>query len=42
MFQWSAIQDNKFRGYVAQAIVEYCTANDVQREECDLQAYVFD
>ena len=34
--QWSAIQDNNFRGCVAQAIVEYCTANEAQREECKL------
>ena len=39
-FQWSAIQDNKFRGYVAQAIAEYCQASVSQTQECELPAYV--
>ncbi|CAB4015195.1 mucin, partial [Paramuricea clavata] len=36
--QWSAVQDSKFRGYVAQAIAEYCQASVSQTQECELPA----
>ena len=41
MLQWTAILDNKFRGYVARAIHQYCTANGAQNEECELPGCVF-
>ncbi|XP_028408014.1 uncharacterized protein LOC114530617 [Dendronephthya gigantea] len=34
--KWSAIQDLTFRGYVAQAITEFCQASQARNQECEL------
>ncbi|XP_028416182.1 uncharacterized protein LOC114539806 [Dendronephthya gigantea] len=34
--EWSAIQDNRFRGYIAKAIADFCTESEAKTQECTL------